>query len=310
VHQLLREYEILGEILEAFVGEETSQLAAPPSPIDCLEVFRRLTRASRTLMRTTIDTFVSEYTSALEERNDRIQRFNRFASHELRSPIGTLMFAGSLLGMDNVLSDPQHVAKVASTVRSNTERLSRLLDNLQRLTRLTDILDLPNRQQIDLVVAAEEVARQLEDMAISKGVRIRVAVGPHSLTVDAARLELILLNLVSNAIKYSDPAKLERFVEISSARDADAGRHTIVVKDNGIGIAESDLRLVFERFFRAHADRDAELGISGTGLGLAIVADCLDALGGSITSESTPGVGTTFFVVLPETHPTISNQSI
>src|SRR5262249_59651101 len=76
VHQLLREYDILGRILEAFIADETSRLRLNPSSGECFEVLRRVTHAVRTLMRTTVDTFVAEYTAELEERNERIAAFN------------------------------------------------------------------------------------------------------------------------------------------------------------------------------------------------------------------------------------------
>jgi signal transduction histidine kinase len=122
-----------------------------------------------------------------------------------------------------------------------------------------------------------------------------------SLTVDAARLELVLVNLISNAIKYSDPMKSVRFVEVGSAPAARDGMCTLSIRDNGIGIAESDLRTIFARFYRGSPGRDRELGTSGLGLGLSIVADCVDALKGDIQVESTLGEGTRFLVELPST---------
>src|SRR6185295_3911153 len=74
VHQLLREYEILGEILESFVFDETRRLGLVPTCDECFEVLQRLTRSSRILMRTTVDTFVGEYTAAIQERNERIKK--------------------------------------------------------------------------------------------------------------------------------------------------------------------------------------------------------------------------------------------
>src|SRR4029079_3513806 len=88
VHQLLREYEILGEILEQFVVEETARLGLQPTAAECFELLRRLTHSARTLMRTTVDTFVTAYTEEIEQRNEQIRSFNRMASHELRAPIG------------------------------------------------------------------------------------------------------------------------------------------------------------------------------------------------------------------------------
>lgn len=300
VHQLLHEYDILQDLLETFVVEETSRLRLTPAAAECFEVFGRLTKAARTLMRTTVDTFVAEYTTAIQERNDRLSAFNRMASHELRSPIGTLMFAAAALEMDHVRADPPRLAKVVATIHTNAERLSWLINNVQRLAQLGEPLDVPSEQRFDVHRLANEVVRQLEEMAIARAVALRVASADvPQLTCDQARLELVLLNLVSNAIKYSDPDKPERFVDVSAAVDEDRKSCSIVVRDNGLGIAESDQQAVFDRFVRAHSHLDAEHGVGGTGLGLAIVADCVTALGGSVRCESTLGVGSAFIVTVP-----------
>jgi len=305
-HQLLHEYEILGEILEAFLVDETARLGLQPSVAECFGVQRRLTRSVRVLMRTTVDTFIGEYTSTIQEQSDRIKAFNRTASHELRSPIGTLRFAGALLEHEAVRQDPQRLAKVAATVRTSADRLSWLVENLQRIAHMRDVVDMPSEQRVELTQLAEEVARQLSEMASARGVAIRVASDLPGLFADPARIELVLLNLVANAIKYSDAQKPERFVEIVRARrtedtvsPADGATCTICVRDNGLGIPEADQPAIFDRFFRAHAHLDQELGVTGTGLGLAIVIDCVDALGGSIRCESRAGEGTSFFVTLP-----------
>jgi signal transduction histidine kinase len=304
VHQLLREYEVLEEILEAFVSAETQRLGLQPTSEECFEVLRRLTRSIRTLMRTTVDTFVSEYTTTLQERNDRIRAFNRMTSHELRNPIGTLLFAAAALTNERVRSDPARLDKVTTTIRSNAERLSWLVDNLQRLARLGDPLDVPSQQHIELDGLAGEVARQLEEMAAARAVSIRIGRDLPTLFGDPAHLELILLNLVSNAIKYSDPEKPECFVEIAVCGDVSAEDVcTVCIRDNGLGIPDADQPAVFERFFRAHAHLDHELGNSGSGLGLAIAVECVKALGGSIRCESVVGHGTTFFVTLPRREP-------
>jgi signal transduction histidine kinase len=305
-HQLLHEYEILGEILEGFLVEETERLGLQPSVADAFAVHRRLTRAVRVLMRTTVDTFVSEYTTTIQDQNERINSFNRAASHELRSPIGTLRFAGALLDNETVRQDPNRLDKVGATVRACAERLSWLVENLQRLAQMRDVIDVPSQQRVELTQLAEEVARQLADMAAARKVDLRVAQDLPGLVADPARLELVLLNLVANAVKYSDPAKPQPFVEIVTARRAadeveptGGPTCTICVRDNGLGIPDEDQPAIFDRFFRAHAHLDQQLGVSGTGLGLAIVIDCVHAMGGSIRCESRAGDGTSFFVTLP-----------
>ena len=302
VHQLLREYEILGEILEAFLVDETAQLGLQPTSIEVFDLLRRLTRSIATLMRTTVDTFISEYMATIQDQNDRIKAFHRAASHELRSPIGTILFAAGVLEKDSarLAQDEGRLTRIASSVRTSAERLVWLVENLQRMSRLSEPLDGPSRQLIEVETVAAEVGRQLEEMAAARGVAIRIMPGLPTIVVDSARLELVLLNLVSNAIKYSDSSQPESFVEIAPGPpQIHLTLCTIVVRDNGLGIPEADQGAVFDRFFRAHAHLDAELGVTGTGLGLAIVSECTEALGGSIRCESSAGHGTTFFITLP-----------
>jgi signal transduction histidine kinase len=303
VHQLLREYEILGDVLQLFVTEETARLKLTPSAADCFEVLRRLTRSIAALMRTTVDTFVSEYTATIQEQNERLRAFHRAASHELRSPVGTILFATAVLDGDRaqIIQDDERLAKIVTTLRSNAERLRWLIENLQRIGRLSEPMDTPSQQLMDVETIAAEVARQLAEMASSRDVSIRIAPGLPTIVVDSARLELVMLNLVSNGIKYGNPDQPERYVEIAPAAelDPDAARCTIVVRDNGLGIPATELPTVFQRFTRAHSHLDQKLGITGSGLGLAIVTDCINELGGSIRCETSVGRGTAFYVTLP-----------
>ena len=299
VHQLLREFEILGDILETFVVAEASRLVVPPSPAECFGVLRRITRATRTLTRTTVDTFIAEYTATIQERNDRLRNFNRMASHELRTPLGTLLFAASALDQPAVRNDGERLGRVAEAIRGNTQRLARLVENLQRITRLGESPDAPNTQTVSLAVLANDVAKQLEDMAAARGVSLIIDQELPEICVDPARLELVLLNLVSNAIKYCDPEKPHPFVGIAATPSADAGTVMLTVRDNGLGVPEELQHTIFDRFSRAHAHLDETLGVSGTGLGLAIVAECVEAIGATIACDSTVGEGTTFVLTIP-----------
>jgi two-component system capsular synthesis sensor histidine kinase RcsC len=166
---------------------------------------------------------------------------------------------------------------------------------------MRDAIDVPSEQRVELTQLAEEVARQITEMAEARGVKIRVAPDLPSLVADAARLELVLLNLVANAVKYTDAAKPDPFVEIVTARrTADeieptgGATCTICVRDNGLGIPDADQPAIFDRFFRAHAHLDQQLGVTGTGLGLAIVIDCVHALGGSIAASRAPAKAPAF----------------
>jgi len=176
-----------------------------------------------------------------------------------------------------------------------------LMEQLESLSRLqTREADAPDTQHTDVTAIAWAAARQLREMAEARGVDIEIAEPLPSLVVDVARVELILTNLISNAIKYSDPQKSRRFVRVESVVSDDGGVPSVAVRDNGLGIPDDRLPTIFHRFVRAHAALDEELGNKGSGLGLAIVAECVEAIGGSIRAESTLGEGTSFFVTLPQ----------
>ena len=114
--------------------------------------------------------------------------------------------------------------------------------------------------------------------------------------VDASWLEIVLLNLIRNAVKYSNPERAVRWVRIRFRKDEDQVKALwwIEVRDNGLGIHAEHHGQIFERFFRAHPEQ-----AEGTGLGLAIVREAVQQSGGHITLESEPGVGSTFRFSLP-----------
>ena len=197
------------------------------------------------------------------------------------------------------MQQPGRLEQVADVVRNNVDRLAWLIENVQRLARLDNPLEMPTLQRVEATTMATEVVRQLQDMAAGRAVEIMVQPAMPVVITDPARLELILLNLVSNGIKYSDPAKPLRSIEIGGEPAiAGDGTWSFYVRDNGLGIPESDQAAVFDRFFRAHGHLDQKLGISGSGLGLSIVADCLNAIDGTIRCESMFGQGATFVVTL------------
>jgi signal transduction histidine kinase len=299
VHQLLREYEILGRVLEAFVADETERLGLTPSPRTCLEVAQRINRALYALMQTTVDTFVSEYTATVEAHTAKLRSFNQMLSHELRNPLNTLQFAAELLARRTAGDESQR--HVVDLIARNVKHASTVTRGLARLARAENALDSPGEQQVEVDSIAKEVMRQLAEMAEARGVTLRVADGLPLMMIDAGKLELVLINLVSNAIKYADPKKPTRFVEIDA--ESGPGLVLLIVRDNGLGIPFEHRQAIFQRSFRAHAELDGELGNEGFGMGLTIVQECLHELNGSIDVESTPGEGSRFTVRLPVHNP-------
>jgi signal transduction histidine kinase len=301
VHQVLREYDLLGDILEQFVIDETRAYPGGVTAVDSLEICRRVNRAVRVLMQITAATFIAEYTETITEQATRLDRFNRAVSHELRNVLGTLQFGAELLGEGFVADDPGRRQHVVGTVRRNTERALRIVRSFERLPRSGIMKDSPSEQMVELAELVQEVFRQLREMADARGVELRTSGDFPPLFLDTGALELVLINLISNALKYSDPAKETKYVNIAGASRESA--YELRIEDNGIGIPADAAGTVFQRFTRAHAELDEQLGVDGTGLGLSIVEECVKALGGEIGLESANGRGTTFIVTLPKKLP-------
>jgi signal transduction histidine kinase len=300
VHQLLGEYRLLGGILSHFVQDELNRLGISPAAADAIEVLRRVNDAIWILMQTTVNTFVSEYTGTIASHASRIESFNRMVSHELRQPLGTLMYAIPLLKADAARNDHAKQDRLLTIMERNVVRLMQLMEQLEALSRLQGAQpDRPDVQRTEVAGVAWEIARQLREMADARGVEIQVSDRLPDLLIDRARLELILTNLISNAIKYSDPQKPMRFVRVEPFDAGDSSVVCVVVRDNGLGIPPDSLSTIFRRFVRAHTSLDAELGVRGSGLGLAIAAECAAAVGGSLRVESTVSAGTSFFLTIP-----------
>ena len=301
VHQVLREYDLLAEVIEEFLIEKSRTLARAPQPIECLEVARRVGRAVRVLMQITAVKFVSEYMETITDQAQRLDRFNRAISHELRNVLGTLQFGAALFENGAATENHAELKRLGPIVGRNVERAVKIIRSFERLPRTGIVADKPSEQVVQVTELVQEVFRQLQDMSDARGVELRVEASPAALFVDTGALELVLMNLVSNAIKYSDKNKPERFAAVEGEnRD---GMYVLSVRDNGIGIPGDAASTVFDRFVRAHSHLDDELGVDGTGLGLAIVDECVKSLRGEIRFESQEGAGTTFVLTIPKKLP-------
>lgn len=297
VHQLLKEYELLRGILESFVVEQAEQLHLSAAVTEVIGCIRRINQAVAVVMRTTVDMFVERYTATISEQTRRFEQFNRLVGHELRQPLGVLQTAVSLLQLPQAGADAHRRERAVNAIERNVTRLVELVATISKVAGLRDDDGLAV-QSISLTAVAQETSRQLREAAEARGVNVRVTPDLPIVTVDVGRLELLLTNLISNAIKDSDPGKAERFIEISPVRSTGA-ECMFQVRDNGLGLNSEQLGNVFMPFYRGHVERDAELGIEGLGLGLGIVRDCADAIGASIAVDGAPGEGATFTITLP-----------
>jgi signal transduction histidine kinase len=304
IHQIMREYRLLDAILLTFVREETESWPGVGGTSEVIDITAGIHQAVSVLQEATVQSFTARYADAIADETQKLESFNRLVSHELRQPIGTIQFALRLLQSGTGGSADPERARLFQLLDRNVGQLVTLTNRLAHLSGLAPTRDNIHTQVVSLGTVAREVARQLRDMADARGVSLEVddALASAETFVDVASLELVLINLVSNALKYSDPDKAIRHVTIAQA-DAPDGMHAIAVHDNGIGIPPSLVGSIFSRFVRVHADRDAELNVEGLGLGLAIVKDCMRALDGTIEVESTEGQGTTFTIRFPNRRP-------
>ena len=296
LHQLLREYQVLSGVLVTFVLEEMDRLGVAPPPSTAVTLVSRLHQAVDVLSQATVEAFVTLYTETIAEQSDRLEQFTRMAAHEWRQPLGALQFGVSLLRRPEFPEERRD--RALEVIERNVARLINLTHTLETVARMRQDTDSPVVQQVSAATVAGEAARQLREMADARGVEIRVDESLPTVTADVGRLELTFLNLLSNGIKYSDPAKSERYVEVSADGSA-PGHCRILVRDNGIGIPAAALETIFARFTRAHGEREDLRGVDGIGLGLSIVEDCVRAMGGRVDVESREGAGTLFTLTLP-----------
>jgi signal transduction histidine kinase len=295
-YELLKEYEIFGGILFAFLSRTVDSIDEPCSRGELLACGHRLFLAVAMIEQATVTHYLSLVKERLKEREQRLRGFNRALSHELKNMIGAVGGAADVLDLDNLPLEKQK--EMTSVIRRNTREMKATMDNLVELSRLEQ--DARHSRHIALPEAAAEVVRQLREAAAARGVEVKLSPGLPRVEVSAAAVELALSNLLSNAIKYSDPAKNRRTVEVvgytTKGDDAHGAETVVKVIDNGIGVPEALREHLFERFFRA--DGDAKTGIEGTGLGLSIVRDTVASLGGRTWAEFT-SEGTIFAFSMP-----------
>ncbi|WP_423142996.1 PAS domain S-box protein [Parablastomonas sp. CN1-191] len=214
-------------------------------------------------------------------------------SHELRTPMN------GVIGYTNLLAETDLSAQQREQVEAISESSQAMM------TLLNDILDLSKieagqmeivNEPFDLPHKLRGAVRLVESVARAKQIQLSVDVDPalpRWIAGDALRLRQIVLNLVGNAVKFTQHGG----VEVAARKAADGKTFTVAVKDTGMGIAPENLTAIFEQF--AQADNSIARRFGGTGLGLSICSRLAAMMGGSITVESTVGEGSTFTLTLP-----------
>ena len=229
----------------------------------------------------------------LRRLEDMRRDFVANVSHELKTPLTAIK--GFVETLHQGQADPEEARRFLGIIAKHVDRLNVIIEDLLMLSRIEDESERAEIKRVsvrlhDVFANAVQICRPAAE---AKAIRIRVA-GDETLTasVDPVLLEQAVVNLLDNAVKYSDP---EREVEISGRA---AEREILIhVRDQGVGIERRHLPRLFERFYRVDKARSRAVG--GTGLGLSIVKHIAQAHGGHVSVESTVGEGSRFTIHLP-----------
>ena len=215
-------------------------------------------------------------------------------SHELKTPLALIRLFAETLELGRVPGE-QKAQQYYRVINKESQRLTQLINNILDFSRIE-----AGRKEYRL--ASADVGRIVADVVEAyrfqieqQGFRLEVAIDDDlpRVTADKEALAQALLNLVNNALKYT---RDEKFLRLEVARRGD-DQVTVSVADHGIGVAKSEQKKIFEKFYRAEDSLVHET--KGSGLGLSLVQHIMDAHGGSVEVESAPGRGSTFTLVMP-----------
>jgi HAMP domain-containing protein/signal transduction histidine kinase/DNA-binding response OmpR family regulator len=255
---------------------------------------------------------------ALEDKAEQLALTSKYKSeflanmsHELRTPLNSLLILSKLLSQntDGKLSDKQ--VEFARTIHSSGADLLELINEILDLSKIESGTMDVDAKPVLLTELQSYVERNFKEIATSKGLEFAVSLatdGPSSIETDPKRLQQVLKNLLSNALKFTDTGSVQLSVGLaregwgSDQRTLNVAPSVIAfsVKDTGIGIPSEKHRIIFEAFQQADGTTSRKYG--GTGLGLSISREIARLLGGEIRLTSEPGIGSTFTLFLPSVY--------
>jgi len=220
-------------------------------------------------------------------------QFVSSVSHELKTPLTAIRLSAETLQMRGS-TDPQIQREFLNTIVNESERLTRLLNNVLDFSRIERGQRKYHLVPTSLGDVVQSAARTMQFPLSEQGFQFQVDVcdGLPPMRLDRDALEQAILNLLSNAMKYSGNSRL-----IALTLRSEKGSALIEVVDQGIGIASEEQERIFETFYRVESPENC--AISGTGLGLALIAHIAEAHGGGVEVASTLGKGSTFSIRLP-----------
>jgi two-component system phosphate regulon sensor histidine kinase PhoR len=241
-----------------------------------------------------------DYVSRLENLDRQKTEFLSTVSHELRTPLTSIQGYLELLLEGEVGPVPAEQRHMLGVIERNTNRLRGLIEDILAVNKIEAGGLLPGSSEVPVRELVCHTIEELRPLADKKAVRLIVDVGhdPAAVIGDQTQLQRALVNILSNAIKFTPG---QGTVRLCCRLDPAADEVVVTCEDTGIGIPEADLEHLFTRFFRAR--NAASQAIPGTGLGLAIVEAIVEVHGGRLTLESVEGKGTTISLRFPHAGP-------
>ncbi len=230
-----------------------------------------------------------------QQKLENMQRdFVANVSHELKTPLTTIKSYTETL-VDTEINDCNTIGHFLKVIDEEADRMNRLVRELLQLSKLDYKREKWFKKETNLVTVVKSALTKVEMTAANKDLTLNSLFDPkqRAMTfIDRDRIDQVLLNVLSNAIKYTPEGGN---IDVEVLREDNWAR--VVISDSGIGIAEKEIPRIFERFYRVDKARSREMG--GTGLGLSIAKQIVEEHGGTITVQSKVGQGSTVSISLP-----------
>ncbi len=218
-------------------------------------------------------------------------------SHDLRTPLNIILSALQLMkSFNNLNCNEEKSFKYFKSIKQNSLRLLKLINNLIDITKIDSGYFQINTGNYNIVNVVEDITLSVAQYVENKSITLTFDTNTEEkiMACDPDKIERIMLNLISNSIKFTNPGG-HIFINIFDKNDY----IVICVEDTGIGILENDLDIIFERFRQANAT--SSINYAGSGIGLSLVKSLVEMHGGKISVKSTYGKGTKFTIKLPVT---------
>ncbi len=226
-----------------------------------------------------------------EQANQLKSRFLANMSHEIRTPLTAIMgFTEQLLHNDKITNNKQHL----STILRNSKHLLELINNILDLSKIEAEKIAVEQAPLNVVRLMHDIESIIEPLAQQKKLKLSINYQlplPHTINSDETRLKQILINIASNAVKFTEQGHVSITVHYLASQEL-----MFVIQDSGIGMVESQIKRLFTPFEQADATTTRRFG--GTGLGLCISKNLAQRLGGDITVKSELDVGSCFTITI------------